>query len=417
MDLNIYDPDINLVGVIDQYSSLRWRRRFFEPGEFELHCKASAENCAMLQEENIIHRQDRKEAGIIEGIAIQDAQNGSGDEIVATGRMGSSMLERRIIMPTVNFSGPVEDAMRKLVSDNAIANRPLPNLVLGPAAGLTPTAAFQVTWKTVLTAIEALGRAAPLGFRVRLDVPNKQWVFEVYDGQDKTVTQHNRAYVLFSDEFGNITSPAYTKNTTGYCNYAIVGGQGEDADRVVITVDQTGGEPRRELWVDAKDLAPTGTKEDDFTGDGSTVAFVLSRTPDKISAVTVAGADMSSSDYALADGTVTFTAAPASGAAIAISYDYAMTAEEYAAVLAQRGMEKLAEAVKVENFNANAADTQNFQYLTDWDLGDIVSMEKWGILLNQRITEVEEVDEGGVFTVTPVCGSPLPEALNLGDDS
>ena len=172
MDLNIYSPDINLAGVIDQYSSIRWRRRFFEPGEFELHCKASAENCAMLQEENIIHRQDRKEAGIIEGIAIQTAQDGSGDEIVATGRMGSSMLERRIVTPTITFSGPAEDAVRKLVSDNAIANRPLPHLVLGSVAGLAPTAAFQVTWKTVLTAVEALGRAAPLGFRVRLDVPN-----------------------------------------------------------------------------------------------------------------------------------------------------------------------------------------------------------------------------------------------------
>ena len=186
---------------------------------------------------------------------------------------------------------------------------------------------------------------------------------------------------------------------------------------MIVTVDQTGGDTRREMWVDAKDLAPTGNQEDGFTGDGSTVAFSLARTPDKISAVTVAGTDISSSDYTLADSTVTFATAPASGAAIAISYDYAMTAEEYAAVLAQRGMEKLAEAVKVENFNANAVDTQNFQYLTDWDLGDIVSIEKWGILLNQRITEVEEVDEGGVLTVTPVCGSPLPETLNLGDDS
>ena len=29
MDLYILDPDINQLGIIDGYSSLRWRRRFF----------------------------------------------------------------------------------------------------------------------------------------------------------------------------------------------------------------------------------------------------------------------------------------------------------------------------------------------------------------------------------------------------
>ena len=83
----------------------------------------------------------------------------------------------------------------------------------------------------------------------------------------------------------------------------------------------------------------------------------------------------------------------------------------------QRGTEKLAEAARVENFSAAAVDTANFEYLTDWNLGDIVSFEKWNILLNQRITEVEEIYENGIETVTPVCGTPLPETLDLGSDT
>ena len=350
MDLYILDPDINQLGVIDGYSSLRWRRRFFEPGEIELHCPATAENLVLLRPENIIHRLDRKEAAIIEGVTVEGTNNG--DEITATGRMGSSMLDRRIITPTINFSGTVEAAMRKIVSDNAITARPLPHLVLGDAVGLTPTATFQATYKTVLSVCEALAKAAPLGFRVRLDVTGKQWIFEVYDGTDRTVTQHDRPYVLFSDEFRNITGPEYTRNSTGYCNYAIVGGEGEGANRVIVEVDQTNGEDRRELWVDAKDLQK---------------------------------GDLSDADYR--------------------------------AQLIQRGTEKLAEAARVENFSAAAVDTANFAYLTDWDLGDIVSFEKWGLRLDQRITEVEEVDEGGVMTITPVCGNPLPEALDLGSDT
>jgi len=353
MDLYILDPDINQLGIIDGYSSLRWRRRFFEPGEFELHCKASAENLALLREGNIIHRLDRQEAAIIEGVTVEGTDNG--DEITATGRMGSSMLDRRIITPTINFSGTVEDAMRKIVSDNAIAPRPLPHLVLGDAAGLTPTCTFQATGKGVLAVCSALAKAAPLGFRCRLDVPGKRWIFEVYDGVDRTVTQTARPYVLFSDEFHNITGPEYIINTTGYSNYAYVAGQGAGGDRIVVEVDQTGGASRRELWVDARDLQQ--------------------------------------------------------------DTEHSETLDAYKARLQQRGLEKLAEAARSESFAATAVDTANFAYLADWDLGDIVSFEKWGIRLDQRITEVEEVDEGGVMTITPVCGNPLPETLDLGSDT
>lgn len=343
MDLYILDPDINLLGIIDGYSSLRWRRRYFEPGEFELHCPATAENVALLREGNIIHRLDRQEAAIIEGVTVE------GEEITATGRMGSSMLDRRIITPTINFSGKVEDAMRKAVSDNAITARPLPRLVLGNTAGLTPTCSFQATGKSILSVCEALGKAAPLGFRVRLDVPNKQWIFEVYGGTDHSVAQTVNPWVVFSGENQNIVNPKYEINTTGAANYAYVAGQGEGAARAIITVDQTAGATRHEIWVDARDLQQA---------EGQSL-----------------------------DG--------------------------YKAQLRQRGVEKLAETARVENFSADAVDTENFAYLADWDLGDIVSFEKWGVRLDQRITEVEEVDEGGVVAITPVCGNPLPEALDF----
>lgn len=190
MELYIYSPAIEQQGVIDSFSSLRWRRRFFEPGEFELHVPAIADNLALLAEGNIIHRLDRSEAGIIEGLKVEGTD--TGDEITVTGRMGSSMLDERIITPTINFSGTVEAAMRKIVSDNAVTARPIHGLALGVLGNFSPTCNFQVTYKTVLAALEALAQSAPLGFRVRLDVPGKRWVFEVYDGLDKTVTQKVR---------------------------------------------------------------------------------------------------------------------------------------------------------------------------------------------------------------------------------
>ena len=349
MILDIYNPQIEKLGVVDTFSSFRWRRKFFEPGEFELHCPATAENIAMLKEDNIVHRKGRKEAGLIEGVVISNTDNG--DEITVTGRFLSCNLADRIITPAINFTGAVEVAMRKIVSDNAITARPIDLLSLGALNGFTPTTSFQATGKNVLTTLTALAKSSNIGYRTRLDVPNKALIFETYQGTDKSVTQTARPYVLFSDRFNNITNPTYTLNGMAYKNYAYVAGEGEGTARVIVIVDRTNGEPRRELWVDARDLQK---------------------------------GDLSDADYK--------------------------------AKLTQRGLEKLAECAKVESFEADAVDTANFEYLTDWDLGDTVSFEKWGVLLNRRVTEVEEIYENGIETVTPVCGTPLPETLDLGSD-
>lgn len=350
MDLLIYSPDIVSVGVIDRFSSFRWRRKYFEPGEFELHCAATAENLAALIPGNIIHRLDRREAGIIEGVVVGESTAGD-EEITVTGRMESCLLCQRIITPTINYTGTVEDGMRKVVSDNAITTRQIDRLILGEAQGYPETCAFQATGKNVQTTLTALAKASGLGYIARLDVPDRRWIFEVYKGTDKSVTQTAGPYVLFSDEFGNITGPQYTYNEQAFKNYAYVAGEGEGSARMIVEVDQTGGEPRRELWVDARDLQK---------GE-------------------------------LSDA-------------------------QYQAQLTQRGLEKLAEAARSESFEAAAVSTANFEYLTDWNLGDIVSFEKWGILLNRRITEVEEVYENSVVSITPVCGTPLPETLDLGSD-
>ena len=242
--------------------------------------------------------------------------------------------------------------MRKVVSDNAITARPISGLVLGALSSLSPTCSFQATYKPVLGVLEALGKASGLGFRVRLDVPNQAWVFEVYQGTDRSITQTAMPYVLFSDDFGNISNAQYLLDNTGYSNFAYVGGEGSGSDRVIVTVDLTNGEARRELWVDARDLQK---------------------------------GDLSDADYQ--------------------------------ARLMQRGLEKLAGAMRAESFSADAVNTENFEYLIDWDLGDIVSFEKWGITMSQRITEVEEVYESGIVTITPTCGTPLPVTLILGSDT
>lgn len=90
---------------------------------------------------------------------------------------------------------------------------------------------------------------------------------------------------------------------------------------------------------------------------------------------------------------------------------------EYEEVLLERGREKAADYVKIESIEAEVEDA-NFIYKKDWDIGDLVTVRKkeWGITLNERVTEVQEVYEDGGMSITPTFGDAFPETLDLSED-
>ena len=262
------------------------------------------------------------------------------------------LLERAILSQRYTLHLPPEEAMLALIPEGT---RVVPGVTAAQAAGVgsQESIEMQATYKNLLTVEERLARASNLGFRV-LFAPGTM-TFQVYAGVDRTVQQSQRPFVLFSDEFGNLASPRYTKTAKNYKNRAYVAGEGEGDDREVVVVDLSQGEEVRELYVDARDIQ----READTTD------------------------------------------------------------EEYQALLYQRGLEQLAACVKVESFEGDGEDVDNFRYREDWDLGDLVTVQytRLGITMHARITEVEEVYERGIFTFTPTFGSPLPETLDLGDDT
>lgn len=347
MELYIFDRSQGFQDIVDDATSIRWRRKYFEPGEVEIHVPASKGYMDLLREGRVIRRTDRREAAIIEGVEIDR------NDMAVTGRMLSSLLDRAILSKRYTLRLAPEKAMKALIVEGT---RVIPELSAAAAAGLEGAVVdLQATYKNLLTVESRLARTSGLGFLVEFRGPGEM-VFDVYAGVDRSVTQADRPRVIFSDEFGNLTAPKYSKTSAGYKNRAYVGGQGEGADRVVELVDLTAeGEEVRELFVDARDL----------------------------------------------------------------QQEEGMTLAEYRALLHQRGLDKLSECRRVESFEGTGENVENFEYRKDWDLGDIVTVEyaRLGLAMHERVTEVEEVFEGGVVTYTPVFGTPLPEKLDLGDDT
>ena len=151
----------------------------------------------------------------------------------------------------------------------------------------------------------------------------------------------------------------YDRDASTAANFAYVAGEGEDADRVIVEVDARtdATQERREIFVDARDLQKT---------------------------------------YKDSSGT---------------ERTYSDT--QYAALLRQRGLEKLDEYAQVEVVNSDIDASANLVYMEDFDLGDLCTYQNQdvGIETVKRITEIQEVYEGSKATLNITFGNDESTSL------
>ena len=224
----------------------------------------------------------------------------------------------------------------------------IPHVQLGALQNFPETIEFQATYKRLLSIEQKIAKQTQLGFRFRPDFTNKTITFEVYKGLDRSMGQSDRARVIFSEDYRNLNRAIFEENDQSYFNVCYVGGQGEGEERIYVAVGDT---------------ESTGLERREIFVNGS---------------------DISSEN---------------------------LTNEEYLEKLRQRGKEKLAENIKYNFVECEAIPYGNFQYLIDYDLGDIVTIKKegWSVAQNLRLTGIVEVYENGTQTIQPTFGEPLPE--------
>lgn len=252
MEIRIYRPDLYRAGQIENHTSLIWTRKFYEPGNFELHAPITEKNLALLQPGYIVSKKGSDEAGVIEDVEKEESD--IKNEITVKGRFLSSYMDRRLIKNTVNFSGPVEVAMRQLLT----AAVPIPGVSLGTLNGFPETVEFQATMKNLLAYETKLAKSGAIGYRFRPDFVNHCIYFETYQGTDRTISQGVNNRVIFSESYNNLNNAIYKYNDQKYKTLVIVGGEGEGAARKYITVGSGEGLDLREVFVDAKDVSSDG---------------------------------------------------------------------------------------------------------------------------------------------------------------
>ncbi|MGL4358750.1 MAG: siphovirus ReqiPepy6 Gp37-like family protein, partial [Cetobacterium sp.] len=181
---------------------------------------------------------DGETAGIIQYMDIKE------NTIEVRGKLTTFLLEERIILDT-SYIRNIEADMRNIITNNAITNRTIRNLILGPVNNVPDTTEKQVTHDTITQCLIDLG----IGFKMKFDKINQKHIFEMYKGLDLSED------ICFSEEFENIYDNEITFDDSEYKNFAYVYGEGEGPARIMVTVDlRVGNEELKEMYVDAKDL-------------------------------------------------------------------------------------------------------------------------------------------------------------------
>ncbi len=351
MELYVYSPSpvFEPLGVVDAFTSLRWVPRFYDAGEFELHCPV--EYFELLASENVIQPHKDKNAAIIETRQITQDDDGK-EELVVKGRFLSAMLARRIVWGAASAIGAnAESVMRGLVDTSAITTlerRVIQGLTMGAAAGFTDAVDYQGLGKEILTELKTLAPEVDIGFRVVFERPFMR--FECFRGVNRVAGTANPA--IFSRALDSLSKTEYMDSTASYKNVALVGGEESDTiTRAFVEVGTATGINRREIFVDAKSVKH---KYKDENG-----------------------------------------------------VEHSLTEPEYLAALAQKGWDKLAECFPVVSISADAEPFANLVYKQDYDLGDTVTvmLPEWGVRLDTRITEVEEVYEDS-YSLMLTFGKP-----------
>ena len=357
MELYVLDKNLDLLGVIDNFETLIWTRKYTEPGKFQLNLPATEDNIILMQDENIIYRKDDVEGGVIDHIEYTVSDKGE-KKIAVSGKFVTSYLSRRINWGTINYSGRVDLLMQKIVKDNCVSPaqyaRKIPLLEIVDT-NYTDTISKQDSYSNLTDLLTDICSTKDFGYRVRINTREgtRYLAFEVYKGIDRSVNQSDISPTIFSLDMENILTENYIKDSKDYKNVALVAGEGEGTDRKLISINDSKELDRFEMYVDARDLQQT-------------------------------------------------------------SNDETLTDTEYENVLIQRGIEKLSECKKIETFEGTINTNANNVYKLDYDLGDIVTIydKDLGIKLDTRITEIEETYEKGKVEIVPTFGNNIPTILS-----
>lgn len=270
MDLVIVNRNFERIGLIEN-ASVIWATRYYKCGDFEFQAGATEYNLDLIKKGYyVVYEEDEDNVGIIEDINLTDDSQ-EGDKIKVSGSFAPKILGKRIISQQTQLYGNYQNSIRNLIQDNVInptkEERKISCVKLGKMdSSITETLEMQTTGDNLLTKIEETSESLKLGFKMPLK--DGKFYFEMYKGINRSYSQSVNPWIIFSDEYDNLKSSEYVKQTSEYKNVFLIATEGEGLDRKVLWGSANDNESeikdldRNEIYVDQRNMS---SNDDEIT--------------------------------------------------------------------------------------------------------------------------------------------------------
>lgn len=347
---------------ISEYIDIEIERKMDTYSQLILRVEGTKRNNLLLGTGKILVTKDDPAYGyIIQHIEFTQVNGENLLEVVAFSL--NYLLSFRHIYPQQVFYGTNEEAIRYFVTNNLIspsqANRKIDNFILGQINNIGTTDTYSNSGGNLLEFCMQLANEAGGTIDVYVDHNTRKFVMEIVRGLDRSADQSVNPRVVFSEEYDNVLQQNYFRSLINYRNAAIIAGEGEGIDRVIVDQNNRSGLDRRELFVDARDLQSTYKDDDDN--------------------------------------------------------DITLTPQQYTNTLLSRGNNQLLEVRQTETFES-VVDDRQYVYGRDYFLGDIVSIksDELNIIAHVPVYSVKITSNENGVTVVPSLGTGLPSIFNRG---
>lgn len=355
------DDGLKLVGVVDDYTSFTFKRKYSDVGEWQLTVNALSDNAKLIKGFEFISNGDGV-AGIVKKVTTS-----VGDKNIVTysGIELKGIINQRIVMPPFSQSHQsytntapevvIANIIDAQLINCEVAQRQIPHIRVADYQILVGrTIDYNGRFSNAYDDITTIATTNNIGWYADIQPieENEQYaeiVFHIYNGLDRSINQSTNSRLILSYENDSLASTTFEANK-GIPTTVIIAGQGEGIERSIAKInDAKSGLERNELYVDARDIS------DD-------------------------------------------------------------------ALLPQRGQEALAEYGDDANYQIIFNELLIERYKNDFDLGDIGTIEDSivGSTIDFRLTEITEVFEQGAYRIEVTFGydkQTLGDALRRSNSS
>lgn len=334
MELYFLDENFCVIdGPIDDALYAMWEERFFAPGTFEVRLPRALFSSAC----RAVYVTAVAGGGVSLGGRVEYVSSGEDGGCEIRGRLLEALVSDVVLRGGGCYTGTLSDVLREVLEEN-LSNTPVQ--LASDFCGVEDEVTLAPAWQNLAEWLYATLRPYGASFSVRLvgGVPT----LRVEAGRDLTSEGGEGVpRAVFSTSFGNIAGVEYERDAREMRNFAYVCG----SDGYVVTVDNSGGGPRRETYKNAADI-------------------VRSRFPSE---------------------------------------------EEYVSALVHRGEEVLARCPEAVYVSAESDGGAGLTCGVDYALGDVcdVADSELGLSLKLRVTGVTTVYENGGCSVRPTFGDEV----------